>query len=247
VHEGSIAFHDIILKLERYEQFCDSKGGFLRDEQVWVYLLTNVYCFNGENHLAVLYKVLADNPPPEDCQFWIEALPEPPRLKEGSSHIDIACGAICGREDTIGGIQYAPRGQRDDPVCFVEAKFLSDISVHTTHDPERNQLSRVIESALKMRSSVGSQPNKVVVSLLTPARFKKVSEPINRMYAYKFRSYQEKDNLSAELVSDAKKRLNSLTLRWVTFEELINATPQNQLKDSLLEFLKTERMRGGIL
>ncbi len=247
VHEGSIAFRQIILRLAEHERRRNGQNVYLKDEQVWVHLILNGYCFSDGNHLKELFEILTGITPPTNYSFWIEALPKPPRPKEGRSHIDVACGSIVGTEETIGGIEYLPPEEGEGSVCFVEAKFLSDIAVKTTHDAKRNQLARVAESLLNMQSSEGNLPADVILTLLTPEYFREQTIPASRFYAYKFVEYKDSSLISADLVEEARERSHTLKLRWVTFEELIDKMPPNDLKALILDFLKIEKKRGTIM
>ncbi|MBU8870746.1 MAG: hypothetical protein KOO60_07770 [Gemmatimonadales bacterium] len=177
----------------------------LIDEQIWTFLF--VYGFREEPNK--LFECLTEHkePAPENCKSWLEMMPMPVRQgsheegSEGNTYIDLISGSIANRTGTKAGVQYRPPG----PVCLVEAKWKSDIAGYTTHDPQRNQLARVIETAVTLQHHTKGEnldkptdeanakeklPEKVYVTLLTPKVFKVDSLPANRFYAYKYFEYR---------------------------------------------------------
>jgi hypothetical protein len=175
----------------------------LIDEQIWTFLFVYGY----RNDRKKLFEVLTGAETPERCEAWLEMLPLPPRkgkkgLSERNSNIDLIAGSIARRDKTGSGVQYRPGG----PVCLVEAKWKSDIAGYTRHDPQRNQLARVIETAVTLQyHAKGSKdeglpkpdpggradrfPGDVYVTLLTPRAFKVEGPPASRFYAYKYFEY----------------------------------------------------------
>lgn len=176
----------------------------LIDEQIWTFLVAYGYRQNP----ALLFEKLTGmtHPDPTACRAWLEMLPMPSRRggggqsSEGNSNIDLIAGSIARRGETESGVQYWPVG----PVCLLEAKWKSDIAGYTSHDPHRNQLARVIETAVTLQyhaadknglkndsTEFGAMPNDVYVTLLTPATFKASAFSWSRFYAYKFHEYDE--------------------------------------------------------
>ena len=114
--------------------------------------------------------------------IYFESQPQTPYIRiEGNSYIDMALGALEIRSGTTSGIKYSSKF--GDEICFVEAKYLSDLSVRTEHSPIRNQMDRVLENLLCIYGD-NMIPQKVVFTLLTPRKFKQVHG--TRLYYYKF-------------------------------------------------------------
>ena len=233
----------------------------LHDEQIW----TSLLAFGYRQQPEALFKALTgvDYSGTQECQSWLEALPMSPRLGEGNSNIDLACGALDGRGKS--GIQYHPTG----PVCLVEAKWNSDISGYTSHDPHRNQLARVIENAATLQhhapltekqdakgtKPTGELPDDVYVTLLTPSVFKQKA-PFSRLYAFKYWEYKlQRYQLFADIVhqatgprkdkgweypKDILHRLEKVHLRWVTFEDLFWLMPDEGFREAMAEFVQKQ-------
>jgi len=228
------------------------------DEQVWTFLF--VYGYRKEQ--KKLFEVLTGAKAPQDCKAWLEMLPLPARKgswrngSEGNSNIDLIAGSVEIRNKTTSGVQYRPVG----PVCLVEAKWKSDIAGYTSHDPQRNQLARVIETAATLQHHVGAEmdpagrfPGEVYVSLLTPKLFRGDRTPPSRFYAYKYLEYSWNpaalvhdvthsrvgSRPSSEWIypEDIEQRLRDVKLRWVTFEELYAAMPDVDYKKALGLFI----------
>src|SRR5690606_8906762 len=153
---------------------------------------------------------------------------------EGNSEIDLIIGDVGMRGSQISGVSYLPPTDRNGWVCLVEAKYLSDIASKTTYDPARNQMARVIETALTFQSAESSgckYPDDVHFTLLTPHKFKSVNSfnSGSRLYAYKFREYQGNPQALLEDIEmaavtkrtqrdwvypDLKERVKKLSLHW---------------------------------
>lgn len=194
------------------------------DEQIW----TLLFAFGYRSDRKKLFEVLTGVEAPDNCKAWLEMLPLPARQgswksgSEGNSNIDLIAGSIARRDNTGSGVQYRPSG----PVCLVEAKWKSDIAGYTRHDPQRNQLARVIETAVTLqyhaeggendglpKPAPGERanrfPDQVYVALLTPRLFKVDGPPASRFYAYKFFEYTGpagKAAMKAEVESPAAIR-----------------------------------------
>lgn len=126
-------------------------------------------------------------------------------------------------------------------------KWNSDISESVEHDVGRNQLARVIENALCFHKS-GRYADSVYVALVTPAVFKEQYSE-RRLYQDKFREYgADYANILNDLNSGLPKRshypasinerLKTLTLHWVTFDDLFKSIPDSPLSDALKAFWK---------
>lgn len=202
------------------------------NEVAWTYLIAKIAEYNPN-----VYAQLAGFNPQKNHNVFLEGQPLVPYIgDEGNSHIDMALGALVLRGSTTSGIQFDCNNGEE--VCFVEAKYLSDLSVRTRHYPIRDQMDRILENLLCFQGN-GKFPSKLVFTLLTPRIFKQTHG--SRLYAYKFKEYSEKlgmeDSHLAErikLKSSEKTRdkhweypeplsarLNSLKLNWVTFEHLL--------------------------
>jgi len=231
------------------------------DEQVWTFLFVYGY----RNDKKKLFEALTGAEAPEHCEAWLEMLPVPARRgswkngSEGNSNIDLIAGSIEIRGKTTAGVQYRPSG----PVCLVEAKWKSDISGHTCHDPQRNQLARVIETAVTLQHHVGAAvatedrfPDEVYVSLLTPKLFRVDRTPASRFYAYKYLEYSRNPAALVHDVTHSKvatrhssdwiypagieQRLRDVELRWVTFEDLFAVMPDKDYKRALGQFIRAQ-------
>jgi hypothetical protein len=166
---------------------------------------------------------------------WCEAEPMSARPQEGNTVVDIAFGHLVGR--TASGDAHAAIGpaidRPDSWVCFVEAKFRSDLSCHVTNDPARNQLARNVENLLCFQGAEGV-PSHLHFALLTPRLFR--DRPTSRFYGYKFRDYRENRQSIIDDIEycpmarrttagfrwpDVADRLAALAPpQWITFEEV---------------------------
>jgi hypothetical protein len=213
------------------------------DEQLWTFLVACGYAISGEIGARTINELFGIDWI-DDHRIWFEVLPLPPRPFEGNTNLDLALGAITQRGSTQSGISYS---QKDGTsICFIESKWYSDISTGTSHDLHRNQLARVIDSAIAFKSDQGEFPKAVHVGLLTPGIFKVRRAP-SRFYRYKWNEYSDRaalvrdleDHPSAlEIDHDYPKLLQRLELYWVTFEQLILHIPDRKFRDALIDFAK---------
>lgn len=225
------------------------------DETIWTFLLAAVYAASGREGTAALANQLAGRPQAclQGTPLWLEALPIPPRIGEGNSNIDLACGGIRHRAGKEGGIEFAP--SVGDWAILCEMKWYSDISKDVSNDPHRNQLARVIENAVTFQSN-GVFPSRVFVTLVTPQGFR--DRPIrSRFYRYKFEEYRDNPNtLLAEWEATSETMPNrnhpnwkypeieslesfvnhKLHLIWLSFEELFAAAPANEISKEIQSF-----------
>jgi len=227
------------------------------DEVVWTFLLGLSYAASGWDGIRKLESLLSGTTvdPTVQHPIWLEALPMPPRSKEGNTNVDLAIGAIGPRAGKEGGIAYDPT--LGSSVTFCEMKWYSDISKNVTHDQHRNQLSRVIENAITFQGN-GLFVEKVTVTLVTPEIFKGTS-PKSRLYHYKLEEYQNDPSiLLAEWqrsYEQMPKRSQSgwtypdethlheilksgFTLKHLSFEELFRQAPVSNFTPLLAEFIK---------
>ncbi len=250
----------------RLRAFLDAAGGAATpqpecyDEQLWTFLVACGYAVAEEAGLRSLCRQVTGDPGAPPTPLWLEALPVPPRHREGNTNLDLACGAIAARPiaGKAGGlgIRYDPAA---DHIAFCEMKWYSDISKSVTHDQTRNQLARVIENALTFQGAGCERPSRCTVTLVTPAAFK--AEPKSRLYHYKFDEYSAApQRLLDEFArsdatmprrgtggwrypADIGARLGALRLRWITFEGLIGSLPQSPLDGAIRTF--SDRHNGS--
>jgi hypothetical protein len=260
--------NNILARLQDYELNRPRCG--LHDEQIWTLLFAYgfVVVEHGRTKLANI--LIEDEVPASAFELWLEMLPLPPRqgrrgLAETNSNIDLVAGHQMIRTGTVAGIEYKKPDSGPGWICMTEVKWLHDIVGMTTHDFHRNQLARVIETALTFQQP-GTQPfypEAVHVTLLTPARFKPSAESSSgsRLYSYKFNEYwrdgigPQVDALLADIDSaevsrrrdedgwrypDLPNHIHSFRLHWVTFEQLLVGMPGSEYKQHLTEFLAQE-------
>ena len=119
-----------------------------------------------------------------------------------------------------------------------------------THDPNRNQLARVIENALCFQDN-GRYADDVYVALVTPARFKD-TQTHTKEYQRIFGEYEtDNANLLRDLdscvlpkrkepnwhyPSDIGERVKKLKLRWPTYEDLFTGIPDSPISGGLMQF-----------
>ena len=254
----------VLERLNDYEG--DLSRTSLHDEQVWTLLFT--YGFVASDNIGDLNHLSQELTGGQESQtgnLWLEMLPVPARQgisgeSERNSEIDVALGDISMREATVSGVKYASPDGREGWVGFVEAKWLSDLGYMTAHDWGRNQLLRVIETALTFQGD-GNLPDRIHVTLLTPRVF--TALPGNRLYAYKMREYMldgdrinrdvmqtEIDNSRIERRASTKdwtypeleSRFERLCLHWVTYEDLWEKMPNTPFKAALSEFVSNQSL-----
>jgi len=217
--------------------------GDLYDEQIWTFLLACGYAISVHKGVRALS---------ERCgidwssthRIWFEVLPLPPRPLEGNTNLDLAIGAIARRGETRSGIEFSPNlGSR---ICFFEFKWYSDISTSTSHDLHRNQLARVIDTAITFSDGHGELPDQAVVALVTPDVFRS-RKSASRLYRYKWDEYSSPDALLADLEAfsadttvdhDYEALIDRLVLKWFSFEELIAGIPMSPYREDFIEFAK---------
>jgi len=227
------------------------------DEQVWTFLIGCGYAMAGEEGIRVLTKVLtgSEQTMPAIRKIWFEVLPIPPRKGEGNTHIDLALGAITSRGKTKAGIKLD--NVESSWVCFCEMKWYSDIALNVSHDIHRNQLARVIENTLCLQE-FGRCAEKVYATLVTPRDFQPPCVK-SRLYQYKFEEYNMRPR--THLINDLKgcnlkenhqpdwsypsaliQRIDSLSLRWVNYDELFEQhLPASDIKSELDMFWKQNK------
>ena len=244
---GYVHWEDLMDRLEARER---STSGVVGDEQAWTFLVGCGYAISGTEGLARITNILTgtDLPQPDDAKIWLEVLPLPPREHECNTHVDLAVGSVTRRGNSRSGINLR-RGPQPW-ICFCEMKWDSDINMSVKYDPGRNQLARVIENALCFQSE-GAYADEVYVALVTPEPFKRPDGDY-REYQGLFRRYDsERAALQWDLAAcslekrerrdwkyplDIDVRVDSLKLRWATYEELFAGMPPSAISGDLLRF-----------
>ena len=150
---------------------------------------------------------------------FVVALPFSPRLREGSTHLDLAVGHITRREERVEEGTLKPRGafncvirHRKPGWPSVKWVVFSDLSTRVTHDLERTQLLRVIDNAIAFQSmNEEGDPRYVdtpVVTLVSPRRLWKGGQR-SRLYHFLYRTYQS-ENGHQTLLEDLLNSVMSL-------------------------------------
>jgi hypothetical protein len=208
------------------------KANDLSKEVVWTYLVARKY---QDNQAELSKKICGVNEPlPQDAKIWLEAYLFPTRQKNEEvkcwrSRADLSVGNLELAENRDSQIRANGKW-----INIVEAKWYDDIHPNSKY-PEILQLSQVIDHALLMHDTAGNFPKRVYVTLLTPQYFKDKTEQFSeRNYQEKFEKYtQSPSSLKIDLklcpltflnhnIEILLKRIDSLILRWVTFEELLD-------------------------
>ncbi len=224
------------------------------DEQIWTFLIGCGYAAAPDGVGCLVQLLTGESRPSRTQKIWFEFRPMSPRLREGTTYLDLALGDVQLRGNRRSGIELIP-GERTW-ICFVEAKWYSDISIDVTHDVERNQLARVIENALCFQSN-RQLVDDVFVTLITPALFspdRDGQRPFSRLYQYKFREYtgpegvaavcrdiencclEKRDQRAWAYPKDLADRAKKLKLRWVTYDQLFRELPPSHLREQLIQF-----------
>ena len=223
-----------------------------RDERVRTFALACGYAAARERGLEALTAVLTGEglEQPAEPRIWLEALSVPPLKREGNTRLDLALGSVALRKETECGIEM--ENVKHPWVCMVELKWLSDISPDTRYLCHRNQLLRVIENALCFQKN-GRYAERVFVTLVTPAFLQ--SAPVrSRLYHYKYEEYSsDKRAILWDLMGTCRteehrheagwyyppsmpERIETLTLRWVTHDDLYEHLPDSSILADVREF-----------
>lgn len=230
---------------------CDSDSltryGRLNREETWTFLVACGYAIAGAQGVTTLANRLTgrtDLRRPKDPVVWLEYRPMTPRKRESRSRIDLSLGDVTQETGTKGGIELASGAGGESWICFCEMKWESDICRRTSNDENRNQLVRVIESALYFQTK-SIYADEVFVNLVTPVVFQKKSGS-EKLYGRKFIEYETcKANILMDLDAcklprrdqfEAVDRLDALSLRWSTFDELFNGLPDSAINNGLKQF-----------
>jgi hypothetical protein len=242
LHCGYANWDGLIERIKKQE--CNSSENFL-DEQIWTFIVACGYSIAGKEGLKKLCSILTNRTDITTEKVWFEVLPLSPRIKEGSTHIDLAIGDIQIRKGTESGIELILK--ENSWIAFCEMKWYSDISINVSYDQHRNQLARVIENALFFESN-NNFAEKVFVNLVTPEIFKDSSNK-SRLYSYKFEEYQkstkalEDDFINCKLEfrnrdfkNNIQNRISALKLKWTTFDSLFDSLPESDISHEIKKF-----------
>ncbi len=209
------------------------------NEKVWTLLIASI--LSNSPSKKYYLKLFCDDTISitSDYDIWFEAQPLSPRKDkkghtETNTKLDLAFGNIKERDKTGSGIEYTPVND-DSWVCFVEAKFNSDILLRTTHDPNRNQIRnqiiRVIENLLCFQGKL-QFPKKLFFVLLIPRRHQ--DDP-DKEYNNKIEEYKNYGNISRDLKSaviqerrqddwkypdDIENRIKLLKIKKIYYEDI---------------------------
>lgn len=236
---------------ESLMQTCCSKSvqhlGRFNNEEAWTFLVACGYAIAGSDGVTLLTKQLTGQSglaQPFPAHIWLEYRPMTPREGEGRTHLDLAIGSINQEPKTTGGIELSPNEATQSWICFCEMKWESDISPGTANDKNRNQLVRVIESALYFQKA-GKFADAVFVNLVTPEAFKG-TVGLEKLYRSKFEDYKcsnskilgDLENCSLKLRDqfDATGLIDSLSLQWMTYDDLFDGLPASDIRNELMDF-----------
>ena len=207
------------------------KADDLSKEVVWTYLVARKYRDKQEELVKKICG--AKESLPKNSKIWLEAYLYPTRKKNEEvkcwrSRADLSVGHLELAKDRDSQIRA-----NGEWINIVEAKWYDDIHPNSKY-PEILQLSQVIDHALLLHDKDGVFPERVYVTLLTPQYFKDKTEQFSgRNYQEKFENYtQNPSSLKHDLklcpltflehnLEVLLARVDSLILRWVTFEELL--------------------------
>jgi len=244
LHCGYANWDGLVERIKTQEY--NSSNNFL-DEQIWTFIIACGYSIAGEEGLKKLCSILTNRDDISTEKVWFEVLPLSPRIKEGSTHIDLAIGDIQIRKGTESGIELIHK--ENSWIAFCEMKWYSDISINVSYDQHRNQLARVIENALFFES-INNFAEKVFVNLVTPEIFKD-SQNKSRLYSYKFEEYQKSTKALEDDFANCKlefrnknfnnyiqNRLSALNLEWTTFDSLFDSLPESDISNEIKQFEK---------
>jgi hypothetical protein len=170
---------------------------------------------------------------PTDAKIWLESYLYPSRIRQEEqkawkTRCDMAIGHFELAKSRDNQIQ-----SNGEWVCIAESKWFSDIHVNDKF-PEINQLTRIIDHALLLHDKRGRFPERVYVTLITPRYFKERRGKFSdRLYWSKYNDYKlDPKKLENDLrlcpfqplkhdIATLISRIEVLSLRWVTFEELL--------------------------
>lgn len=261
----------LIKRIERALKPQPKDPKYIHDENIWTTLVTLPY-LAPIARLDLLWQVLCpkSTAPATLSRTWMEALPYPPRQKEGNTNLDMALGGIRAR--TLGGTENGNKKGNGiefdssiESVCFAEMKWFSDASKSVTHCKKRNQILRVIENLITFQDSEGNFPTDLHFTLVAPETFIAEGRPYSRYFNYILEDYEDRKNLlrSLELCEvDLPKRERSkvwqypadwketilgtssdrtLHIHKVSYEELLASAPKESPLKEIVQKIFSER------
>jgi hypothetical protein len=221
----------------------------LKAEVVWTYLVARKY---ENDHQALVDKLCGTGEQlPRNSKIWLETYLYPTRIRKEENKCwkirsDLALGHLELSKNKDSQIQ-----SNGDWICIAESKWFDDIHPNSKF-PEILQLSQIIDHALLLHDKNGDFPKRVYVTLITPNYFKeRLGDFSDRLYWDKYNDYKfEPEKLEEDLrlcplpflkhdVETLIDRISALTLRWVTFEELLDLT--NLVEDQIPGMHKVTR------
>ena len=247
----------IITTDAQIEELNDKKNRSVNNEKLWTWFVAKIMEYPKYNNRVFdyLFNKSIDNI--NSFNIGFEVQPLSPRKgesgnTEGNTHLDLAFGHLELRADTNSGIQFQKKEHKNSKVCFIEGKFLSDLSTGVTHDKSRNQLTRVIENLLCFQDDNNKFPDDICFTLLTPRAFQ--LEPKAKLYGYKYLEYLDALGRGGELIKfeinklhipkryETKwvypildERLKKLRLNWATYEDIFEMVLESVTSLDLLE------------
>jgi len=172
---------------------------------------------------------------------------------EGSTNLDLMIEGISNNKKIV---------------CFIEAKYLSDISYQITYNPVRDQIIRNIDCGIdciedKKHNNPIDSYDEFHFLLLTPKIFRipefggnkeseitKFQSNKGRYYCYKMKDYLNPENLKSYLphreLTDNNWKIISENIGWLTFEDIYScckefATIENNKEAEMIEQFLVER------
>ena len=229
------------------------------DEKLWTFILAAGYAMSGPKGVSDLFCELTDCKTREtktSLGICLEGRPQSPRKGEDRSHIDLAIGDFEKEDATKSGIKLIEHNSSFRQFVFCEMKWYSDISVKTAKDKRRNQLTRIIESALIFNKDPIRHHENICVSFVAPALFMN-SEAKSRLYRYKLDEYLTNGNgiNGGAVLNDIKQEygyqprggkeqkkllnenINFLKLKSLAYEDLIE-NMKDEPKKYITSFMK---------
>ena len=91
LHIGYAIWDDLVARVERQE--ANPKEDF-HDEQIWTFLVGCGYALPSAGAAQLAHTLVGEEQGTTCSKIWFEILPKSPRVKEGSTHVDLALGAI---------------------------------------------------------------------------------------------------------------------------------------------------------
>lgn len=156
---------------------------------------------------------------------WAESRPHVALSPGLLSVIDAGFAADKSGEDTDALLDWDGASKKPTgPIVVFEAKFLSDISSHTSYAPDRDQLTRNLDAGVQ---SVDHDVDRFWYVFVTPECFR--AHPESRFYGYKLREYMDSqaghEALAAALPHLAKPELVDFAklsrhIGWITWQDI---------------------------